>query len=90
VLTAAVFGAEALKGASTRVIAKRAHVVLPALQYYFGGKQNLYQECARHIATQISTILDPALAQIAPLIAASADTSPRQAKRLCFYYWTMS
>jgi len=76
----AVFGAEGFEGASTRVIAKRADVVLPALQYYFGGKHSLYQECARHIATQISAILDPALAQIAPLIAPSADTSPRQAK----------
>jgi AcrR family transcriptional regulator len=76
----AVFGAEGFEGASTRVIAERADVVLPSIQYYFGGKQRLYQECARHIATQISVMLDPALAQIAPLIAPSADTSPPQAK----------
>jgi AcrR family transcriptional regulator len=79
-----VFGAEGFEGASTRVIAQRAGVVLPALQYYFGGKQSLYHECARHIATQISTILDPPLAQIAPLISPSADTSPRQAKEALF------
>lgn len=76
----AVFGAEGFEGASTRVIAERADVVLPALQYYFGGKQGLYQECARHIAMQISAMLDPALAQIAPLISPSAAASPRQAK----------
>jgi AcrR family transcriptional regulator len=76
----AVFGAEGFEGASTRVIAERAGVVLPALQYYFGGKQSLYQECARHIAAEISAILDPALVKIAPLIAATADTSPQQAK----------
>jgi TetR/AcrR family transcriptional regulator, regulator of cefoperazone and chloramphenicol sensitivity len=80
----AVFGAKGFKGASTRVIAQRAGVVLPALQYYFGGKQSLYHECARHIATQISAMLDPALAQIAPLIAPSAETSPRQAKEALY------
>jgi AcrR family transcriptional regulator len=76
----AVFGAKGFEGASTRVIAQQAGVVLPALQYYFGGKQNLYQECARHIAIQISAMLDPGLVQIAPLISPSADTTPRQAK----------
>jgi len=76
----AVFGTEGFDGASTRVIAARAGVVLPALQYYFGGKQGLYQECARFIATQIRATLDPVLTQIAPLIASDADPSPRRAK----------
>ena len=75
-----VFGAEGFESASTRVIAKRAGVVLPALQYYFGGKEGLYQECARHIASQIRAALDPALAKIMPLIEPSARTSRRQAK----------
>jgi AcrR family transcriptional regulator len=80
----AVFGAEGFEGASTRVIAQRAGVGLPALQYYFGGKQNLYQECARHIATQISAMLDPALMQIAPLISSSADIPLRHAKEALY------
>lgn len=75
-----VFGAEGFEGASTRAIAKRAGVVLPALQYYFGGKRNLYQECARYISAQINVMLDPVLARIGSLISPSVETSPRQAK----------
>jgi TetR/AcrR family transcriptional regulator, regulator of cefoperazone and chloramphenicol sensitivity len=75
----AVFGAEGFEGASTRVLSKRAGVGLPALQYYFGGKEGLYLECARHIAAQMKAALDPALARIAPLIEPSARTAPREA-----------
>ena len=54
-------------------------MALPALQYYFGGKEGLYLECARHIAVTMNAALDSALTQIAPLIEPSAKTTPRQA-----------
>ena len=75
----AIFGAEGFEGASTRVVSKRANVALPALQYYFGGKEGLYLECARHIAEKMKAALDPALARIAPMIEPSAKTTRRQA-----------
>jgi AcrR family transcriptional regulator len=44
-----VFGAGGFKGGTTRQIAEEAGVNLPALKYYFGGKQGLYLACAREI-----------------------------------------
>jgi AcrR family transcriptional regulator len=43
------FGAAGLKGATTRQIAEDAGVNLPALPYYFGGKEGLYLACAQEI-----------------------------------------
>lgn len=74
------FGAEGFEGTSTRVIAERAGVALPSLQYYFGGKQGLYLECARHIAVQISEALDKTLADIAPLTSPNAEASADEAR----------
>lgn len=43
------FGASGFKGATTRQIADDAGVALPALKYYFGGKEGLYLACAEEI-----------------------------------------
>ena len=43
------FGAFGFAGTSTRRIAEHASVNLPALRYYFGGKEGLYLACAREI-----------------------------------------
>jgi len=43
------FGTAGFKGATTRQIAEDAGVNLPALTYYFGGKEGLYRACAREI-----------------------------------------
>jgi AcrR family transcriptional regulator len=45
----AVFGEYGFKGGATRQIADAAGVSLPALKYYFGGKQGLYLACAEAI-----------------------------------------
>ncbi|WGM38130.1 CerR family C-terminal domain-containing protein [Caulobacter sp. NIBR1757] len=45
----AAFGASGFKGATTRQIAEAAGVNLPALKYYFGGKEGLYLACAEEI-----------------------------------------
>lgn len=55
-----IFGTLGLEAASTRAIAQRAGVNLPALHYYFGGKEGLYQACAIHIADRMETYLKPA------------------------------
>lgn len=46
--------------ASTRAIARRAGVSLPALQYYFGGKEGLHRACAEYITEDVRTRLGPA------------------------------
>jgi AcrR family transcriptional regulator len=43
------FGANGFKGATTRQIVEAAGVNLPALTYYFGGKEGLYRACAEAI-----------------------------------------
>lgn len=45
-----IFGLNGFRAATTRQIADRAEVNLPALQYYFGGKKGLYLACAETIA----------------------------------------
>ena len=46
-------------GASTRTIAHRARVSLPALQYYFGGKPGLHRACIEYITEDVRARLDP-------------------------------
>lgn len=48
----AEFAAAGFKGATTRQIAERASVNLPALKYYFGGKEGLYLACAEEILSR--------------------------------------
>lgn len=43
------FAAHGYKGSTTRRIAEDAGVNLPALKYYFGGKEGLYLACADEI-----------------------------------------
>lgn len=43
------FGAFGFAGTSTRRIAEQASVNLPALRYYFGGKEGLHLACARAV-----------------------------------------
>ena len=49
-----VFAAEGYDGASTRTLAQRAGVNLPALQYYFGSKEGLYRAVIDCSATRWS------------------------------------
>jgi TetR/AcrR family transcriptional regulator, regulator of cefoperazone and chloramphenicol sensitivity len=55
-----VFAAEGYEGASTRLLAERAGVNLPAIQYYFGSKEGLYRAV-------IDSIIEHTEAEMAPL-----------------------
>jgi AcrR family transcriptional regulator len=57
-----VFATEGYEGASTRLLAERAEVNLPAIQYYFGSKEGLYRAV-------IDSIIEHTEAQMAPLTA---------------------
>ncbi|HEV2443700.1 MAG TPA: CerR family C-terminal domain-containing protein [Steroidobacteraceae bacterium] len=50
--------------ASTRAIARRAGVSLPALQYYFGGKEGLHRACADYITEDVRSRLGPAAERV--------------------------
>jgi TetR/AcrR family transcriptional regulator, regulator of cefoperazone and chloramphenicol sensitivity len=58
-----MFAAVGYAGASTRAIARRAAVSLPALQYYFGGKAGLHRACAEYITADVFARLAPVTSQ---------------------------
>jgi AcrR family transcriptional regulator len=71
------FGEAGFAATSTRKIAEAAGVTLPAIQYYFGGKEGLYRACAEQILSEYrrhaaSAAEAAALALGGPLDAASA------------------
>lgn len=64
------FGEKGFKAATTREIAQAAGVNLPALKYYFGGKEGLYLACAREIAWRYEDRMLPAASAAAQALAA--------------------
>ena len=58
------FAARGFDGASTRMIARRAKVNLGSIQYYFGGKRELYIACASHIAETVAPQVDALAAML--------------------------
>jgi TetR/AcrR family transcriptional regulator, regulator of cefoperazone and chloramphenicol sensitivity len=54
-----LFGAHGFNSVSTREIAARAGVHVPALQYYFENKHGVYQACAEHIANDAWMNFEP-------------------------------
>ncbi|MGH8148902.1 MAG: CerR family C-terminal domain-containing protein [Steroidobacteraceae bacterium] len=60
-----MFGSRGYERTATRAIAKRAAVSLPALQYYFGGKEGLHLACAEYITADARARLAPATERVA-------------------------
>lgn len=74
------FGAHGFKGATTRGIAEDAGVQLPALTYYFGGKEGLYVACAEEIvARHRARMFEPILSSPAALGAPARPADARRA-----------
>lgn len=67
-----VFAAEGYEGTSTRLLAERAGVNLPAIQYYFGSKEGLYRAVIEHIVQHNEAHMAPFSAKVR---AALADPS---------------
>jgi AcrR family transcriptional regulator len=59
-----LFGELGYERASTRTIARRAGVSLPALQYYFGGKEGLHRACAEYVTEDVRIRLNPAAERV--------------------------
>ncbi len=72
-----VFGARGFDGASTRMVAKKARVNLPALQYYFNGKEGVYLACADYIAGRVEQRLGPVVGRIARELAEGSPPRER-------------
>ncbi len=68
-----VFATEGYEGASTRELARRAGVNLPAIQYYFGSKEGLYEAVVDQIAGRMESRMAPVTAEIR---AALGDSPP--------------
>jgi len=66
-----MFAAAGYERTSTRAIARRARVSLPALQYYFGGKPGLHRACIEYIVSDVRAQLAPAFEQARTALAAS-------------------
>ena len=64
-----VFGLHGFDAASTRMIAAEAGVNLPALQYYFDGKEGVYLACAEHIAERLDARLGPMAQHVTRMLA---------------------
>lgn len=79
ILTVALsaFGQKGFDAVSTRDIAESARVNLPAIQYYFGSKQGLYQACASHIVERYveATLPSDEAALVALLATGGADAA---------------
>jgi len=67
-----MFGGLGYERTATRAIARRAGVSLPALQYYFGGKEGLHRACAEYIVADVHARLAPAVARARAALAESS------------------
>ncbi len=75
-----VFAQTGFQAAGTRQIAELAGVTLPSLQYYFGGKQGLYEACAQAVASRfIALTAAPSQAAAAILAGPAQPTALRAA-----------
>ena len=59
-----IFASEGYEGASTRLLAERAGVNLPAIQYYFGSKEGLYRAVIQSIAESTEAHMAPVTAKV--------------------------
>src|SRR5579883_2802327 len=64
-----VFGTYEYDGASTRMLAERAGVNLPAIQYYFGSKEGLYRAAIDQIIRDIEHRMSPVAAHVTASLA---------------------
>jgi len=64
-----IFGTYEYDGASTRMLAERAGVNLPAIQYYFGSKEGLYRAAIDQIIRDIEHRMSPVAAHVTASLA---------------------
>ena len=72
-----LFGSQGFEGASTRALADRAEVNLPAIQYYFGSKEGLYRAVIQQITERVAERAAAVTERIA--LALKGEAPSRQA-----------
>ncbi len=78
-----LFATDGYEGASTRTLAQRAGVNLPAIQYYFGSKEGLYHAVIDHIAERMEARVAPVTAEIRAALASGAASREQVLSLLC-------
>jgi AcrR family transcriptional regulator len=71
-----IFASQGYEGTSTRLLADRAGVNLPAIQYYFGSKEGLYRAVIEQIIRHNEAHMAPLAARVRAALA-DAD-APRE------------
>jgi TetR/AcrR family transcriptional regulator, regulator of cefoperazone and chloramphenicol sensitivity len=78
-----MFAGEGFDGASTRAIAERAGVNLPAIQYYFGSKEGLYHAAIAHIGEQAAQAIAPIAARVHAVLYIGTPSRVQLINLLC-------
>jgi TetR/AcrR family transcriptional regulator, regulator of cefoperazone and chloramphenicol sensitivity len=78
-----VFAAVGYEAASTRALAERAGVNLPAIPYYFGSKEGLYRAAIEQIVGEIDQRMAPVAERVS---AALAEGEPTRAELLALLH----
>jgi TetR/AcrR family transcriptional regulator, regulator of cefoperazone and chloramphenicol sensitivity len=78
-----LFAASGFDGASTRTIADRAGVNLPAIQYYFGSKEGLYRAVVEQFGQDIRAGVAPIAERIRAELASGQPSRRRLVDLLC-------
>ena len=78
-----VFATEGYEGASTRHLAERAGVNLPAIQYYFGSKEGLFRAVIDSIIERTETHMAPLAAEVKAALAAPDTSNDALLELLC-------
>lgn len=78
-----LFAASGFEGASTRTIAERAGVNLPAIQYYFGSKEGLYRAVVEQFSQQMQAGVAPVAERIRAELAGGQPSRRQLIGLLC-------
>ena len=78
-----LFADSGFDGASTRTIAERAGVNLPAIQYYFGSKEGLYRAVVEQFSQQMQAGVAPLVERIRTELASGQCTRRQLVGLLC-------
>jgi AcrR family transcriptional regulator len=78
-----VFATEGYEGASTRQLAERAGVNLPAIQYYFGSKEGLFRAVIDSIIERTEQHMAPLAVEVRAALADPATSHEALLELLC-------
>jgi AcrR family transcriptional regulator len=78
-----LFAASGFEGASTRTIAERAGVNLPAIQYYFGSKEGLYRAVVEQFSQEMQAGVGPIAQRIRAELVSGQPSRRRLIDLLC-------